>query len=123
MATLIWIDDHLAGVNLRKPMLENHGYSVLTAKTAREGLALITAEQVAAVILDGQLPDMDSEAVVQQIRTIDATLPVVVLSRPCGDIPLRLAGHANAVFSKVQDPFSSVVSKIRELVKDRQHPA
>lgn len=123
MTTVIWIDDHLAGVSLRKPMLENYGYLVLTAKTAREGLALITAQSVAAVILDGQLPDMDSKAVVQQIRTIDATLPVVVLSRPCGDIPLALASHANAVFSKAQDPFSSVVSKLRELVGERQHPS
>jgi CheY-like chemotaxis protein len=123
MSTLIWIDDHLAGVTLRKPILENCGYSVRTAKTAREGLALISAEHVSAVILDGQLPDMNGEALVEQIRAIDANLPVVVLSRPCGGLADPLSTQANAVFSKAQDSFTAVVSKICELVSERKQQA
>jgi len=123
MTTLIWIDDHLAGVTLRKPILENCGYSVLTAKTGREGLALLSAQSVEAVILDGQLPDMDGEALVRQIRTIDSTLPIVVLTRRCTNVQDGLADGANAVFTKAQDSFASVVCKVTELVHRRKQQA
>jgi DNA-binding response OmpR family regulator len=119
MKTLIWIDDHLAGVTLRKPILESCGYSVFTAKTGGEGLALISASPAAVVILDSQLPDMDGEALVQQIRAIDSNLPVVVLSRR-GGISFALTDRVNAVFSKAQDSFGSVVSKVSELVTERK---
>lgn len=119
MSTLIWIDDHVAGVTLRKPILEKCGYSVLTAETAQKGLALISAEAVDAVILDCRLPDMDGDALVQQIRAIDSSLPVVVLSSRTGGIAETLA--ANAVFTKAQDSFISVVTKVRELITARKH--
>ena len=122
MRTLIWIDDHVAGVTLRKPILESCGYSVLTAETAHEGLALISAKPVEAVIVDCQLPDMEGEALVQQIRAIDSNLPVVVLSRRCSGIPSGLTSRANAVFTKAQDPFGSVVLKISELISSRMAP-
>lgn len=123
MSTLIWIDDHVAGVTLRKPILENCGYSVLTARTAREGLALLSAKPVHGVILDGQLPDMTGETLVQQIRAIDATLPVVVLSRLSGNIPDELANGADAIFTKAQDSFLSVVTKLGQLISKRQQQA
>jgi len=119
MSTLIWIDDHIAGVTLRKPILEDFGYSVLTARTAREGLELISSKPVHGVILDCQLPDMGGEALVQQIRAINATLPVVVLSRQCGDVNDKLLKGANAFFTKAQDSFSSVVVKLSELISER----
>ena len=120
MSTLIWIDDHVAGVTLRKPILEGCGYSVLTARTAREGLALMSAEPVQGVILDCQLPDMPGEALLQHIRAINAKVPVVVLSRYCGDLPDGLAHGADAIFTKAQDSFLTVVSKLSELINQRQ---
>ncbi|HSB76803.1 MAG TPA: response regulator [Terriglobales bacterium] len=119
MRTLIWIDDHVAGVALRKPVLENCGYSVLTAHTAQEGLALISAKPVEAVILDCPLPDMDGEALVSQIRAIDSTLPIVVLTRLRSGIPEGVAHHANATFTKAHDSFTSVAAKVCELVTER----
>ena len=123
MRTLIWIDDHVAGVTLRKPVLENCGYDVLTAKTAREGLALILAKPVHGVILDCQLPDMAGGTLVQQIRDIDATLPVVVLSRLANDIPAEVTNRADAIFTKAQDSFLSVVTKIGQLISKREQQA
>lgn len=119
MRTLVWIDDHMAGVALRKPILESRGYSVLTATTAQEGLAMISGKQVEAVILDYQLPDMEGAALVQQIRAIDSTLPVVVLSRRCSGIPHTVTDRADAVFTKAQDSFGSVVLKVCELISER----
>ena len=119
MRTLIWIDDHVAGVTLRKPLLESCGYSVLTANTAQEGLALISAKPVEAVILDSPLPDMDGERLVSAIRAINSTLPIVVLSRSVRGIPEGLATRADATFSKASDSFNSVAAKLGQLITER----
>jgi DNA-binding response OmpR family regulator len=119
MRTLIWIDDHVAGVALRKPVLENYGYSVLTANTAQEGLALISTKPVEAVILDCPLPDMDGEALVSEIRAINSTLPIVVLTRLRSGIPEGVANRADATFTKASDSFSSVAAKVCQLVTER----
>lgn len=123
MSTLVWIDDHLSGVALRKPILENCGYSVLTAQTAQEGLALISTAPVDAVILDCRLPDMDGEALVRQIRALDSTLPIVVLSRGCNSTLEALPDLATAAFTKAHDPFIAVVTKVTELVSQRKQQA
>lgn len=123
MSTLIWIDDHLAGVTLRKPILENCGYSVLTARTAQEGLALLSAAPVDGVILDYRLPDMDGETLVRHIRALDSTLPIVVLSRSCDATPDAITDRANAAFTKAQDSFAAVITKVTELIIERKQKA
>ncbi len=123
MKTLIWIDDHIAGVTLRKPLLESRGYSVLTANTAHEGLALISAKPVEVVILDCPLPDMDGERLVSEIRAINSTLPIVVLSRLAGGVSEGLARRADAIFTKACDSFNAVAAKVCQLVTERTQKA
>ncbi len=123
MRTLIWIDDHVAGVTLRKPLLENCGYSVLTAHTAQEGLALISAKPVEAVILDCPLPDMDGELLASEIRAINSTLPIVVLSRLANGIPKGLADRADATFTKAHDSFNAVATTVFQLITERTQRA
>ena len=123
MRTLIWIDQHAAGVALRKPVLEDRGYAVLAVPTAREGLAIISAKPVEAVILDCLLPDMDGEALVNSIRAIDSTLPIIVLSSLGSGVPDGLAHRADATFTKARDSFSSVAAKVCELITQRAQKA
>jgi CheY-like chemotaxis protein len=119
MRTLLWIDDHVAGVALRKPILESSGYSVLTATTARQGLELISACPVEAVIIDYPLPDMPTESLVRRLRTSHSALPIVVFSRLCSGIPETCAALANAIFTKAHDPFSALVAQLGELLSAR----
>lgn len=123
MRTLIWIDDHVAGVALRKPLLENRGYSVLTARSGQEGLALISAKAVDAVLVDCPLPDMDGERLVSEIRAINSALPIVVLSRLATGIPQGVASRADATFTKACDPFNSVAAKLGQLIRERTQKA
>lgn len=123
MRTLIWIDQHAAGVALRKPVLEDRGYAVLAVPTAREGLAIISAKPVEAVILDCLLPDMDGEALVNSIRAIDSTLPIIVLSSLGNGVADGLAHRADATFTKARDSFSSVAAKVCELITQRTQKA
>lgn len=122
MRTLLWIDSHLSGVAIRKPMLEKIGYSVLTADTAHKGLALISTNALDAVILDCSLPDMDGEALVRQIRALHPSLPILILSRLCSGLPDGLGDLANATFTKAQDSFASLIAKLCELTGHSPKP-
>ena len=57
-------------------------WTVLTAASGQEGLAIARTEQPDAILLDVMLPDMDGVATFQQLQSNPATshIPVVLLT-------------------------------------------
>ncbi len=51
--TLLCIDDSEAELEIRKTVLQFHGYRVLTAENGREGLELIAENKIDVVLLAG----------------------------------------------------------------------
>lgn len=62
-----------------KTGLEAHGFSVTSAETGREGIAMLVAQIPDIVLLDLMLPDADGADLVQEIRAW-SQVPVIVLS-------------------------------------------
>lgn len=62
-----------------RPTLQAHGYQVVEAATAREGLAQAAGRNPELILLDLGLPDLDGLEVVRTIRR-SARTPVIVLS-------------------------------------------
>jgi len=60
--------------------LTAHGYDVEWASTGAEGLKLTMAPDVALVILDLKLPDLDGLAVLTGMRKRGVMVPVIILS-------------------------------------------
>ena len=60
--------------------LEAEGYSVACAVDGEEGLALARSGDYALVVLDVLLPKLSGLEVVQGIREIDETVPVIMLT-------------------------------------------
>jgi two-component system, NtrC family, response regulator AtoC len=61
-------------------MLSGAGYEVTTAETARAGLDAFEAQRPDIVLLDLRLPDGDGLEVMQRIRALDESVPVVMLT-------------------------------------------
>ncbi|MBL8113318.1 MAG: response regulator [Acidobacteria bacterium] len=59
--------------------LESHGYRLVEAETARQGLAHATAHNPDVVLLDLGLPDLDGLELTRQLREWSQT-PIVVIS-------------------------------------------
>jgi two-component sensor histidine kinase len=72
-------DDEGFGYLVRRD-LERSGYAVQHAATGADGLALIRAGGVDAVVLDHHLPDQDGLAVLGQMKTLENPPPVVYLT-------------------------------------------
>jgi len=79
---ILVVDDNEATRYAVRRVLERHGFGVAEAGTAGEGLAMLSSGDIAAVLLDVNLPDMSGFDVVRQLRADDATrlLPVVHVS-------------------------------------------
>jgi CheY-like chemotaxis protein len=60
--------------------LRDSGYDVVLAADGREALERLAVRLPALVLLDLQMPVMNGWAVLQQVRTAQPYLPVVILS-------------------------------------------
>jgi DNA-binding NtrC family response regulator len=53
--TLLCVDDNQGCLNIHKTILEDLGYTVLTARSGREGLKVFASNAIDAVLLDYQM--------------------------------------------------------------------
>ncbi len=80
MPTLLVVDDDPEVLYSLERSLKSDSLRILSASTAREGIALVQEHRPEAVILDVRLPDMSGLDAVAQIREIDPLLPIVVIT-------------------------------------------
>jgi CheY-like chemotaxis protein len=61
-------------------LLQDNGYSLLTATNGGDGLQFLLSRPVAAVVLDYQLGVSDGRVIADQIKQIRPTVPIVMLT-------------------------------------------
>ncbi len=76
---ILIIEDETPIRRFLKPALESHGFKVVEAVTAEEGLSLAASHQPAIILLDLGLPDMDGLEVLRRLREW-TTIPIIVLT-------------------------------------------
>src|SRR5579871_6300974 len=101
--TILCVDDEHHGLMIRRMLLERVGYSVLTAETAHEGLALFSRQPVDAVVLDYYLPDVDGARVATAMRLIKPEVPIILFSVQWS-LPEEVTLFADAFLGKGQSP-------------------
>lgn len=77
---ILMVDDNPDVACLLADALSRAGYTVQTAINGEEALVLFTAARPAAVLLDLHMPTMDGIEVFAQLRRIDATVPIVIVT-------------------------------------------
>jgi nitrogen regulation protein NR(I) len=80
MQRLLVVDDESNLLYALKKYLSTPALEVFTASTAQEGLRLVKETRPDAVILDVRLPDMSGLDAYDRIRSLDAQLPVIVIT-------------------------------------------
>jgi CheY-like chemotaxis protein len=80
MARILVIDDDAQDRGLIGAVLEERGYEVILAENGRTGLMSCHREHPDAIVLDLRMPELDGRSVLQQLRTLHPSLPVVVFS-------------------------------------------
>ena len=80
MATILVVDDERVFCDLLKTVLGSHGHEVFTAYSGREALDLFSQHRPQFTLLDLRMPEMNGIEVLRQIRTIDASAAVMILT-------------------------------------------
>lgn len=110
MSAVLIIDDEAAIRHLLRRALEREGHRVLEAATAREGLALITRDEVQLVLLDLGLPDRDGLELVQPTKAAGAALLVISAREETADKVAALDLGADDYVTK---PFDTLELRAR----------
>jgi DNA-binding response OmpR family regulator len=78
--TILVVDDEPHIVMGLRDALEFEGFRVIAAANGREGIALARTESPDAIILDLMLPDVNGYAVCEEVRRINALVPILMLT-------------------------------------------
>ncbi|HXR16249.1 MAG TPA: response regulator [Terriglobales bacterium] len=78
--TVLCIDDRPQVLELRKAILESHGYCVKIASGGYTAMKMLEETSVAAVILDYKQEGMDAEAMACHVKQRFPNLPIILLS-------------------------------------------
>lgn len=119
---ILIVDDEAPIRRMLRIALKSEGYDVTEAEDGESGLAAIARQQPDLVVLDLGLPDMDGNAVLNELRTW-SKVPVIVLSVRSGDLEKVRALDAGAQ-DYVTKPFSieEFLARIRAQVRDHMKP-
>ena len=82
MATILIIEDNPANMKLAVFVLEQAGYTVVTANDAEVGLTLARELRPNLIMMDVQLPGMDGLAATELLKKDETTrgIPVIALT-------------------------------------------
>ena len=80
MAKILVIDDEQGIRDLLHTLLSRKGYDVVVAENGRKGLDLFRRERPDVIVLDLKMPVMDGLAVLQEVRNLNPSQPVIILT-------------------------------------------
>src|ERR1700704_1338589 len=103
---ILVIDDEAAIRDSLKMTLEYEGYEFIGAATGQEGIALAERDAPDLVLLDVKMPGMDGLEVLDRLRAMNETLPVIVVSGH-GTISTAVEATKKGAFDFVEKPFAS----------------
>lgn len=83
---ILVIEDQDDLAELYRATLKDAGYKVQLALTGEEGLAEFRANGADLVLLDMTLPEMQGTQVLRELRALNATVPVIIVTGETGEL-------------------------------------
>ncbi len=99
-------------------LLASEGYRALTASDGENGLERALAEKPGLILLDVMMPKLDGFAVCAELRRLDNTVPVLMLTAK-GQIEDRVTGLDVGADDYLVKPFSTeeLLARVRALLR------
>jgi len=122
MATILVVDDERVFCDLLKTVLGSHGHEVLTAYNGRDALDLFSRHRPQFTLLDLRMPGMNGIEVLRQIRTIDASAAVMILTAWTSDDLEKQARQLGVTdFLSKSLAFDTVVASMERFLPPTEH--
>ncbi|HLK35143.1 MAG TPA: response regulator transcription factor [Polyangiaceae bacterium] len=116
--TILVVDDEPHIVLGLRDALEFEGFRVISAGDGQSGVALARAEAPDAIVLDLMLPDVNGYAVCEQLRRINAHVPIVMLTARSQETD-KIRGLDAGADDYVTKPFSvnELIARMRAVLR------
>jgi Response regulators consisting of a CheY-like receiver domain and a winged-helix DNA-binding domain len=101
---ILVVDDEKEIADLVQIYLENDGYHVFKAKSAEEGLEILSNQDIELAILDIMLPRMSGLELCRKIREYN-NIPIIMLSAKSEDLD-KIVGLGTGADDYVAKPFN-----------------
>ncbi len=117
---IILIDDDpdvLGGVS---QLLELADFSVSPLTSGKGICKQLSPERVCVIVSDIRMPGIDGLTLLQQVRSVDEDLPVILITGH-GDVPMAVEAMRNGAYDFIEKPFSSdrLVASVRKAAEKR----
>lgn len=115
---ILVVDDDKEIAQLLEIYIKNEGYEPISTYNGREALTkLNTNPDIALMILDIMMPEMDGIEVIKEVRK-DSQLPILVLSAKTGDMD-KIQGLITGADDYVTKPFNplEIMARVKSLLR------
>jgi PleD family two-component response regulator len=117
------VDDDEHAVEILYRLLQREGFEVLRARSGKEALAIVAAQDVDVILLDVMMPEMDGFAVCGELRREERTrdIPVVLLTAK-DDMETRALGMKLGVSEFLTKPTNKreLFARVRAQIHQRK---
>ncbi len=118
MLKILCIDDNIHGLTARRVLLEDMGYTVVVARSGREGLEAFHSQKPDLIIVDYVMPQMNGGEVIREIKRTNPKLPVILLSGYTESMGLEeKVPEADCVMKKGSREVSELASAVTRLFR------
>ena len=120
---ILVVEDEFAMRTVLADCLGRRGYRVLSASDGEEGLRRALEERPDLVLLDLMMPRLDGFTVCREIRRLDSTTPILVLTAR-GRVEDRVLGLDLGADDYLVKPFSrdELLARVRALLRRKRQP-
>ncbi|MFA6958868.1 MAG: sigma-54 dependent transcriptional regulator [Thermoanaerobaculia bacterium] len=118
---ILIIDDEEVLRDVMSAVLRREGFDVALAATAEEGLAIVESDDIDLVILDIMLPGMDGHEALRNIKEMNASLPVIIVTA-YSSIDGAILAMRNGAFHYIPKPFKNeeVIITVNKALEQRR---
>jgi DNA-binding response OmpR family regulator/anti-sigma regulatory factor (Ser/Thr protein kinase) len=119
---VLLVEDDAALRELLRRQLHKVGWAVVEATNGQEALARLAETRYVAILLDLMMPEMDGFTFLTELRKVDTSTPVIIISAKeiTPEDRLRLNGAVTAILQKGQYTCEHLLHQVRELARARK---
>ncbi len=106
METILIVDDEKNYPLILSAVLEEEGYETLTANSGQAALAILESSDIDLVLTDMKMPVMDGIELLEQIKTKDPDLPVLMMTAH-GTVEKAVEAMQKGAYNYILKPFDN----------------
>lgn len=77
---ILLVDDEQSMLQFLSALLKRDGYAVMTARSGEDAIEVVREQAPDAVITDIRMPGMDGIALLEKIKKLDESIPVIIMT-------------------------------------------